>query len=161
TSIISSNTLIAPRFINSELIGNYQADYLPLGTKKYNISGERCLLTGDAACLTDPFTGEGVANAMFSGRWAAEHIKNCFKTNDFSATFNKNYDNLIYNKIWKELKLSSVMQALAKNKTLLNYVIRKANKNQGVKEILNSMLSDMEIKKQLSKPSFYFKLLFK
>nr|MBP7497910.1 geranylgeranyl reductase family protein [Bacteroidales bacterium] len=67
TSIISSNTLIAPRFINSELIGNYQADYLPLGTKKYNISGERFLLTGDAACLTDPFTGEGVANAMFSG----------------------------------------------------------------------------------------------
>jgi flavin-dependent dehydrogenase len=29
---------------------------------------------GDAACATDPMTGEGIAQALLTGRWAAEAI---------------------------------------------------------------------------------------
>ena len=36
--------------------------------------GGRALLVGDAACATDPMTGEGIAQALLSGRWAAEAI---------------------------------------------------------------------------------------
>jgi len=34
----------------------------------------RVLFVGDAACATDPMTGEGIAQALLSGRWAAEAI---------------------------------------------------------------------------------------
>ena len=34
----------------------------------------RALFVGDAACATDPMTGEGIAQALLSGRWAAEAI---------------------------------------------------------------------------------------
>jgi flavin-dependent dehydrogenase len=50
---------------------------LPLGSKKRVISGNNFLLTGDAASLIDPFTGEGIGNAMYSGMLAAAHIQNC------------------------------------------------------------------------------------
>jgi len=36
--------------------------------------GGRVLFVGDAACATDPMTGEGIAQALLSGRWAAEAI---------------------------------------------------------------------------------------
>ncbi len=36
--------------------------------------GGRALLVGDAACATDPMTGEGIAQALLSGRWAAEAV---------------------------------------------------------------------------------------
>ncbi len=37
-------------------------------------AGGRALFVGDAACATDPMTGEGIAQALLSGRWAAESI---------------------------------------------------------------------------------------
>jgi flavin-dependent dehydrogenase len=37
-------------------------------------AGGRALFTGDAACATDPLTGEGIAQAFATGRWAAEAI---------------------------------------------------------------------------------------
>jgi len=36
--------------------------------------GGRALFVGDAACATDPMTGEGIAQALLSGRWAAEAV---------------------------------------------------------------------------------------
>ena len=47
---------------------------LPLGSKQRKISGDRILLAGDAASLIDPFSGEGIGNAIRSGRVAAEHV---------------------------------------------------------------------------------------
>lgn len=37
-------------------------------------AGGRVLFAGDAACATDPLTGEGIAQALLTGRWAAEAI---------------------------------------------------------------------------------------
>jgi menaquinone-9 beta-reductase len=37
-------------------------------------AGGRVLLVGDAAAATDPMTGEGIGQALLTGRWAAEAI---------------------------------------------------------------------------------------
>ena len=47
---------------------------LPIYTRQEQISTARTLLTGDAAGLVDPFTGEGIRFAIKSGRVAAESI---------------------------------------------------------------------------------------
>jgi geranylgeranyl reductase family protein len=47
---------------------------LPIYTRGEQISTARSLLTGDAAGLVDPFTGEGIRFAIKSGRMAAESI---------------------------------------------------------------------------------------
>jgi len=47
---------------------------VPIYTGKERISTSRTLLTGDAAGLVDPFTGEGIRFAIKSGRLAAESV---------------------------------------------------------------------------------------
>ena len=102
--------------------------------KKRKISGERFLLAGDAASLVDPFTGEGVGNAIRSGRVAAEHVLKCFENGDFSENFNLEYDKEIYHRMWNELKLSRSMQKLFKHPRLINYAVSKASRNDNFKE---------------------------
>ncbi len=158
--IITQHPQIAPRFADAWQTDKVRGFGLPIGSRKLSISGHRFLLTGDAASLIDPFTGEGIGNAIRSGRVAAAHIQQCFATGNFSAPFNKKYDHEIYNKMWQELKLSRTMQQLLRYPGLFNFVVNKANRNTSLKTMLSHMLSNVDIKQELVKPSFYLKLFF-
>jgi len=134
---------------------------LPLGSKKRTISGDRFLLLGDAAGLIDPFSGEGIANAIRSGRIAANHVLKAIKENSFGVDFNKQYDKEIYDKMWSEFRLNHSLQKLFRYPAIINFVVKKANKSKSVQLLLTSMLNNLDIKKELVKPSFYFRLLFR
>jgi geranylgeranyl reductase family protein len=63
----------ADRF-NEEFTGTLRGHYIPFaGTVREGGAGE-VLLTGDAAGLVDPITGEGIAHAMQSGYEAAQAV---------------------------------------------------------------------------------------
>lgn len=158
--LIAEHPLLQKRFKNAKPLESVKGYGLPIGSKKRPISGERFLLLGDAASLIDPFTGEGIGNAIRSGRVAADHIIACFKSNRFDAKYNMNYDKIIYHKMWNELRLGRGLQNLLRFPTLFNFVVRKANNNPSVKLLLTSMLDDVDIKRELVKPSFYLKLFF-
>jgi geranylgeranyl reductase family protein len=156
---IANNPKIKHRFANAKLVNNIQGWGLPLGSKKRVISGNNFLLTGDAASLIDPFTGEGIGNAMYSGMLAAAHIQNCITQNNFSAEFNQTYDNAFYDRQWDELKLSHTMQKLCKYPWLFNFVVNKANKNKALRETISCMFEDLDLRAKLRNPLFYVKLL--
>ncbi|MTI41766.1 NAD(P)/FAD-dependent oxidoreductase [Fulvivirga lutimaris] len=158
--LVSNHPLLQGRFKNARALESVKGYGLPIGSKKRPISGDRFLLLGDAASLIDPFTGEGIGNAIRSGRLAAEHIINCIKSKRFDASYNKGYEKVVYHKMWNELRLSRGLQKLLRFPRLFNFVVRKANKNQSVKLLLTSMLDNVDLKKELVKPSFYLKLLF-
>ncbi len=77
---------------------------LPLGATDVTISGAGFILTGDAASLIDPISGDGIGNAMLSGKLAAEQVIQCFAANDFSAPFIKSYDRALMGAIGSELR---------------------------------------------------------
>lgn len=156
---IANNPKIKHRFANANLVGKIQGWGLPLGSKKRVISGDNFLLTGDAASLIDPFTGEGIGNAMYSGMLAAAHIQNCITQNNFSANFNQQYDTAFYDRQWDELKLSHTMQKLCKYPWLFNFVVNKANKNRALRETISCMFEDLDLRAKLRNPLFYVKLL--
>jgi len=156
---IANNPKIKHRFANAKLVNNIQGWGLPLGSKKRVISGNNFLLTGDAASLIDPFTGEGIGNAMYSGMLAAAHIQNCISQNNFSAEFNQTYDKAFYDRQWDELKLSHTMQKLCKYPWLFNFVVNKANKNKALRETISCMFEDLDLRAKLRNPLFYVKLL--
>jgi len=156
---IANNPNIKERFANAELQGKIQGWGLPLGSKKRKISGDGFLLVGDAAALIDPFTGEGIGNAMYSGMLAAAHIKNCVEQNKFDDAFNAAYDKAFYDRQWDELKLSHTMQKLCKYPWLFNLVVNKANKNKALRETISCMFEDLDLRAKLRNPLFYFKLL--
>ncbi len=157
---IQDNPNINQRFKNAKLLGKIEGWGLPLGSKQRMISGDHFLLTGDAASLIDPFTGEGIGNAMYSGMLAARHIENCLRKNCFDAAFNKAYDQSFYSRQWDELKLSHTMQKLCRFPWLFNFVVNKANKNKTLRETISCMFEDLDMRAKLRSPKFYLKLLF-
>lgn len=149
---------LAERFRNAHPVSGVAAQSLPLGSKKVRLSGDRFLLAGDAGFLIDPFTGEGVGNAMWSGYAAAGHIADAISVNRFDAAFNKKYDRLVYNKLWKELRLSRGLQRLTCYPRLFN---RAMNKISGDPELIQSlirMIDDLEERKKLLRLSFYIRI---
>ncbi len=158
--LLRTHPHLQERFKNARPLETVKGYGLPLGSKKRNLSGERFLLTGDAASLIDPFSGEGIANAIRSGRVAAEHVIECYKLKNFSAAFNKAYDKEIYKRMWKELKVSRALQKLVKYPFLFNFIIKKANRNKMLQHFFIQALANVEQKKMLTRPGFYYRMLF-
>ena len=157
---IENTPSLKNRFSDAELLGEVKLHGLPLGSKKRNISGANFMLVGDAALLIDPFTGEGIGNAMMSGMYAAAQAARCMETKDFSADYMKSYDAALYNRLWPELLLSYRMQQLVNFPSLFNFVVNKANSNKMLRETISCMFEDIDMRARLKSPSFYFQLLF-
>ena len=158
---IKNNPQIAPRFANARLVDKIQGWGLPLAKQRQPLSGDNFILTGDAACLIDPFSGEGIGNALYSGMLAAAAIKQAIDQNDFSASFIKTaYDDVLYKRLGEEFKISATLQRLCKYPWLFNFVVNKAYKSPSLRNMISCMFTDMDLREQLSKPSFYFKILF-
>lgn len=112
---------------------------LPLGARRLPISGNRFLLTGDAASLIDPISGDGIGNAMMSGEMAARQIMQCFSKNDFSAGFMRQYDDGLYKAIGGELKMRfGIQQMLAKMPFIIDTAF-KAGQNEMLKKMIKKL----------------------
>lgn len=158
--ILEKNESIAKRFSNAEKIGEVKLFGLPLGSKKRKLSGDNFMLCGDAAQLIDPFTGEGIGNAMFSGMYAALQTQKCLTEKNFTSPFMQQYDEQLYKRLWSELLLSYRMQQLVNFPSLFNFVVRKANSNKMLSETISCMFEDLDMRARLKNPLFYLKLLF-
>lgn len=159
--LITTHPLLADRFANAKPLESVKGHGLPLGSMKRKLSGDRFVLVGDAAGLIDPFTGEGIGNAIRSGRVAAAHIIRCFEASDFSAARNYTYDREIYRRMGKELRLGYALQQLCTIPWLFNLVVRKASRSQYWHTFLADALADVNIKMRFVSPLFYYRLLFK
>ena len=159
-NLIDTHPILKERFKNAELDGKVSGWGLPLGSKKRPLSGEHFILTGDAASLIDPFTGEGIGNAGVSGMVAARIAKQAIDQKNYSTQFLKQYDDIIYGKLWNELKLSHNIQRLSAIPWLFNFVVNKITKNKQLREIFTNMFIDLDLRAKLKSPMFYFRLFF-
>ena len=157
---IKTHPNLKDRFANATMEGAIEGWGLPLGSKKRKLSGNRFLLTGDAGSLIDPFTGEGIGNAMVSGLVASRVIKKAVTANDFSGIFLKQYDDELYTKLWTELKLSHYLQILSSKPGLFNFVVSKASRSKELRETISCMFENVDIRKKFMNPLFYLKILF-
>jgi len=148
------------RFKHAAIEGKIEGWGLPLGSKKRPISGDHFLLTGDAASMIDPFTGEGISNAMITGMMAADTAAAALEQNNFSKSFLAQYDGNVYKRLWGELKISRTLQQLCKYPWLFDFVVRKASKNKTFRDTISCMFDDMNMRNRLTSPGFYFNLLF-
>jgi len=157
--LIQSYPHLKNRFQNAKLAGTIEAGRLAYYTGPCPVAGDGYLLLGDAARLTDPFTGEGIGNAMTSGVYAAETASLCLDKGDFSAKSTINYQQLIESRLVPELKLGLKLQSLARRQNLLNLVIGRASRNEKTRQLISEMLYNQDVKMKLSKPEFYVKIL--
>ena len=126
--IIKELPEIWDRFKDAEALEEIKGFGLPLGSKKYCISGHRYLLCGDAASLIDPFSGEGIETAMESGKYAAELVMKNRPSDAFKASDLKAYDKRVYKKMWGNFQSHYYLQKLLGDRVwLINLLIKIGN----------------------------------
>ncbi len=158
---IQTNPLLKDRFANATTDGKIGGWGLPAFKQKQRISGDHFILTGDAADLIDPFTGEGIGNGMYSGMLAAYAAKDSLSANSYGSAFIKEkYEDPLYRKIGDELKMSIFLQKFSTHPRLLNFMMNKATKGTTLNKVITSMFTGIDLKKELKSPMFYLKILF-
>lgn len=157
---VVSHLPFSDRFANARPLEAPAGWNLPVGSTRRKSYGNGFLLLGDAAGLIDPFTGEGIGNALYSARFAVETALEAIREDDFRAPFLKRYEDRLWQTIGDELKISTRMQRLGRVRPLLNFTINKAARNAGVSDLICGMMANAVPKKQLTNPLFYLKLLF-
>ncbi len=76
---------------------------------RYKFAGNRFLLVGDAAGITDPLTGEGIYYAIRSGILAAQVIGRCLSQGQYDM---HEYEIAVKSKLGRSLQTSMVLSAL-------------------------------------------------
>ena len=105
---------------------------IPIYQGKQKIATKRILLTGDAASLAAPVSGEGIRFALYSGKIAASVIMEEFIQNKSMCTssLSQRYQKIISEKIGEKLNynLSFVALAFYNNPKMFYQTFLKKNK---------------------------------
>lgn len=114
---------------------------LTYGTFSSRRAKDNVLLTGDAASLIDPMTGEGILYALKSGEFAAEFIGSGILNSLPPKTIAEEYNRRLKKEFkWKEFMPGYIFQSLFKIKWLLNLGIKRAAKNENKAKILAGVI---------------------
>lgn len=125
------------KFKHAAPVGKLEGHNLPLGSRGAVLSGDRFLLSGDAGSLIDPISGEGIGNAMWSGKLAAEQIIRSFDNKDFSAAYLSRYDKEVYKgELGTEIKMRYRAQRIIHSMPFLIDVAFFASKNKRIRKYM-------------------------
>jgi len=147
------------RFQDAEILDDIAGWNLPLGSRKRQVHGDGFLLLGDAAGLVNPFSGEGIGNAMHSGKIAAEVLAEVCRGTDYSASTLQAYAERLWATLGPTLQLSFTLQRIGRIQPLLNLVIGRAATRPEVCEWIAMMMAGTVSKKVLKSPLTYLRLL--
>jgi len=125
---IHRSDILQKKLRNAVPVSSFKGCRIPYGFSRSIVSGDHFLLAGDAASLVDPLSGDGIGNAVLSGKLAAEQIIRSFASNDFSAGALHAYDRNLRSILGWEIKRSKILQkSLTKIPALLDLVFLLGN----------------------------------
>ncbi|GIV22765.1 MAG: NAD(P)/FAD-dependent oxidoreductase [Bacteroidia bacterium] len=101
---------------------------IPVSLRYRPIAGPACALVGDAAVLTDPFTGEGIANALLSGVRLAEALGRVPLSEWPATDWMEMYARPLYRELRAELHLSRLLHRLAASSWQVEVLLWGANR---------------------------------
>jgi geranylgeranyl reductase family protein len=159
---IATHPLLSQRFANAKLEGRIGAWAIPNGSYVKKNFGDGWVLVGDAASLVDPFSGEGVGNALCSGKYAAQAIDaalNDVKEGALPASSLEAYSKMVDERLRPEMLDSYRLQRLSRFRFLLNLFIGKAADKPEARQMIINMMGSNDEKKKVTSPLFYLKLL--
>ena len=163
-SVVKSIDVLNRKFSNAKRIGNFEGSMLFLGTRRRIVAGDSYMVAGDSAGLIEFFSGNGIPQAISSGRIAGETAISAIENQNFSASFLSDYEDKLYKKIKLNYAGGRIVLPLLHKPYYSGLVLKFLNFLSGRPQT-NSMLRDLLYEKNpgkiLRKPGFYYKLLFK
>ncbi len=138
--LIKGHPVLAERFRDAALLEPLQGWPLPLWSRRRRLSADGVLLAGDAAGLVDPLTGEGIGNAMLSGKIAAAVAGEALRSRDASARFLRRYDARLWQMMGREFLLARLLQRVIARPWAVNAVVRCARLNGAFARLVHSVI---------------------
>ncbi len=111
--IVKEDPIIAPRFSHAESLETPVGWGLPLASLERKAFGDGYLLTGDAASLICPTSGEGIGTGMISGYIAAHFAQRAVQQKQYGADQFKHYDREIYRRLNGEIRTYNLFMRLS------------------------------------------------
>lgn len=155
------------RFRRAERIGEVHGWNLPTPDFSRTLAGDGFLLAGDAAGLVDPFSGEGIGNAMDSAKVGASVIAESVHARDAknAARAMASYPKRLWDAVdGREIALHYQLRSLARSGWLLDFLVGRAAARPDVLSWLQAMTSEhgaVARKRDLLSPLTYARLFLK
>jgi flavin-dependent dehydrogenase len=138
--IIAKYPYLSERFKDAEMIQTVEGSGLPIMLEKQpKLSDDRILLTGDAASIADPISGEGIGPGIVTGKYAALVAIDAVRENSFSAGYLTKYDKKIHEKVTNayELRLR-LFEWFVKHQWKINVMVWLAPKAGFIRNFFNN-----------------------
>ncbi|HEX5131710.1 MAG TPA: hypothetical protein VFX92_04385, partial [Candidatus Krumholzibacteria bacterium] len=152
------------RFRHTERIWAVHGWNLPTPDFGRTIAGDGFLLAGDAAGLVDPFSGEGIGNALDSGRVAADVIAEHLQPGA-NLTLAEAYPARLWQTLDRdELRLHYRLRSLARHASLIDFLVGRAAARPDVLDWIRGMTAARDAvasKRALVSPITYARLLLR
>jgi len=157
--VIANHPSFKDRFADAEMIvGSGKGWQLPFGSPRKReknqprrVYAPGALLIGDAASLVDPFSGEGIGNALVSAEIAARHV--------IENKGGEKYQNELWALLGPELTNSYKLQKMSRKKWLLNWFVGKASRKPAIQKMMTEMIASKEAQGNLHSKWFMLKTL--
>ena len=166
--VIKEDPKFSKRFANAKMVEKSGKGWqLPFGSprkkapsfqpRRAAMAGAMCI--GDAASLVDPFTGEGIGNALLSAKLASLEFDLEKHKEGFTSESADSYQVKLWEELSAELTNSYKLQRLVKRKRLMNFFIGKAVKKVELQHALTDMIASKEAQGQFHSKWWMIKTL--
>ena len=166
--VIDEHPRFKQRFANATLVPKSQKGWqLPFGSPRKKAPSFQprraamagAMAVGDAASLVDPFSGEGIGNALLTAKMTSRHFDKEVHSDGFPEDAAVAYMEDMWGELGKELSNSTKLQKLMRRKRLTNWFIKKASKKKEIGKMMSEMIASKESQEALWSPWFMFKTL--
>ncbi|DAC26543.1 MAG TPA: NAD(P)/FAD-dependent oxidoreductase [Candidatus Thalassarchaeaceae archaeon] len=158
--LIHEHPRFKERFVDATFVeGSGKGWELPFGSprkgaalqpRRTAMAGAICV--GDAASLVDPFSGEGVGNALLSAKLAISLFDREVHSEGLPVEVADEYMVRLWEELGPELSNSFKIQRIVRRKRLMNLFVRKAAKRPALQAALTDALASKEAQKKLHNP---------
>jgi geranylgeranyl reductase family protein len=149
------------RFARASRIGEVHGWNLPTPDFSRTLSGDGFMLAGDAAGLVDPFSGEGIGNAVVAGKLAAQMSAEIMRGDALPAAYTTRLRTAVDA---GEIKLHYRLRELARHARLIDMLVGRAAAHSDVLSWIRGMTAETETvanKRALLSPLTYARLMLR
>lgn len=147
------------RLLDTESMDTIAGHGIPLYRPGVPLTAPGCALIGDAGHLVDPFTGEGIGNALLSGYRLAEAILKSQPSHLFTWDARNAYEKPLHQELKTEMRVSLWLHSLSRWPFIVRWLIRQLSYQPHLQQTLQRMLFHPEERLKLYSPKFYWQIL--